>query len=94
MGFGTILFWLWVVGTFATALMMTWIYNNSNRSILGAIIIHLIGNYVNALIGSDIPGDKLVFGNLVFTLISLILVVLIVIFYGHKTLTRTPQQNG
>ncbi len=93
MGFGTTLFWLWVVGVFSTSVFMTWIYNNTNRSILGAILIHLIGNYINSLIGGDVPVDKLVFGNTVFTLVSLVLVVLIVIFYGPKNLTRTSKEN-
>ncbi len=93
MGFGTTLFWLWIIGVFSTSILITWIYNNTNRSILGAIIIHLIGNYLNSLIGGDVPVDKLVFGNTVFTLVSLVLVVLIVIFFGPKNLTRTPKEN-
>ncbi|KAA3662545.1 MAG: CPBP family intramembrane metalloprotease [Calditrichaeota bacterium] len=93
MGFGTTLFWLWVVGVFSTSVFITWIYNNTNRSILGAILIHLIGNYINALIGSDVPADKVVFGNIVYTMVSLVLVTLIVMFFGPKNLIRLPKGN-
>ena len=93
MGFGSTLFWLWVIGTFAISIMITWIYNNTNRSILGAVIIHLLGNYISTLLGGDIPVDKLVFGNAIFTIVSVILVLCIVIYYGPKKLTRISEKT-
>ena len=94
MGFGSAHFWLWTVGIFSTSVFMTWIYNNTNRSILAAILIHLIGNYVSTLVGGDVPADKVVFGNAIFTFVSVVLVVLILICYGPKTMTRTPKWKG
>lgn len=88
-GFGSTLFWLWVIGIFASSIMITWVYNNTNRSILGAVFVHLVGNYISTLLGGDIPVNKLVFGNVIFTIINVVIVSLIVIHYGPKTLSRS-----
>ena len=93
MGFGSTLFWLWVIGIFASSIMITWVYNNTNRSILGAVIIHLLGNYISTLLGGDIPVDKMVFGNAIFTAVSVILVFGIVIYYGPKNLSQISKKT-
>ena len=58
MGFGTEAFWLWVAQVLALAVIYTWVYNNTGRSILAAIVLHFMGNSTFTLLaglGGKLP---------------------------------------
>jgi membrane protease YdiL (CAAX protease family) len=80
---GSMRFWLnFCAGIIATTILMTWIYNNTNRSTLSAILSHfmmsLTGEFLNLV-------DILEYYNVVWTII---LAGLVVIVYGPKNLVR------
>lgn len=39
-GFNTLEFWLFMLGLVPVSVFITWVYNNTGRSILGAIVVH------------------------------------------------------
>lgn len=44
-GFGTTGFWLFMAGLIPETILMTWIYNNTKRSTLSAILFHFMTNF-------------------------------------------------
>ncbi len=49
-------FWLAMgPGILATSIIMTWIYNNTRRSILGAVLLHFMMNFTGEFL--RLPGD-------------------------------------
>jgi len=72
-------FLLWSSIIILWSVLFTWVFNNTNGSILGAVLFHSLGNYLSEMFPS----------NFIYTFsIRLILVVLIVMLYGSKTLTE------
>jgi uncharacterized protein len=57
LGVGTVAFWDFAVGLVATSLVMTWLYNKTNGSILGAVVYHFLLNVANELILTDLVAD-------------------------------------
>ncbi|MBN2304935.1 MAG: CPBP family intramembrane metalloprotease [Anaerolineae bacterium] len=49
-GFGTILFWLFLIRMTAFSVLFTWVYCRTNRSILSAILLHMAYNYPLSMI--------------------------------------------
>jgi len=49
LGLGTPSFWLFVVGIVPLNVAFTWVYNNTNRSILGAMLLHFMVNFTGQL---------------------------------------------
>jgi membrane protease YdiL (CAAX protease family) len=53
-GFGSWAFWLWTTTVITQTAVYTWIYNNTNRSIFGAVLFHFMHNATfSALVGSS-----------------------------------------
>jgi membrane protease YdiL (CAAX protease family) len=50
MGFGLTGFWTFIVFNIALSLIMTWVYLNTNRSILSAMLLHFAVNFSAQLI--------------------------------------------
>ena len=44
MGFGTFPFWLWCLQVACLSVLTTWVYNNTHRSILSAVLLHFMFN--------------------------------------------------
>lgn len=44
LGFGTAHFWLWMIEVLALAVIYTWVYNRTDRSVLVAVLLHFSGN--------------------------------------------------
>ncbi len=70
-------FWSWSFQLIALSFIFTWVYNNTNRSILGAIILHLLANMAY-------PTNLEPTGELIFTLIRLAIVVSIVLAWKRR----------
>ncbi|THE64082.1 CPBP family intramembrane metalloprotease [Salinadaptatus halalkaliphilus] len=82
LGVLTLPFWEFMVGATLVSVMYTWIYNNTGRSILGAVLFHFSGNFSGELI----PHGPV--GRLFPAVLALLVVVVVVSVYGPKTLTR------
>lgn len=77
-GFATLGFWLFMIGTVALSVIFTWVYNHTMRSILGIIILHGWVNFVSETIE---VADQFYYP------IWVLFAVLIVGIWGAKTMT-------
>lgn len=57
LGVGTPAFWLFMVTKFPDSILMTWIYNNTRRSTLSAILFHFMTNFVGELLPLSTRAD-------------------------------------
>ncbi|NOX38244.1 MAG: methyltransferase domain-containing protein [Calditrichaeota bacterium] len=79
---GTLNFWTFVFGTIITSILFTWIYNNTNRSTLSAILFHFMINFSGELLS---PTEQArLYSMVLVTVLSMI----VVVFWGPETLTR------
>lgn len=72
-------FWLFMVEVIATAVIYTWIFNNTHRSTLAAIIFHFMGN-VTAELTNVTAGT-----NFYSTVLWITVAIAIVVFRGAGT---------
>lgn len=75
-GFG-IAFWSWSLQILLISVIFTWIYNNTKRSILGAILLHLMANFFYPL-NLDATGE------IIFTVIRVFVVAIIILSWNFK----------
>ncbi len=75
-------FWLFMLGVIPLAVIFTWIFNNTRRSTLGAILFHFVANISYEL--ANVTART----NLYSTLLSLAAAAAVVAFWGPRTLTR------
>lgn len=73
----------WVLGTVATRVLHTWLYNNTGRSIFGAILFHAMSNVSWQLF----PNDGSHYDPRITGLIVSAIAVLVVLGWGRRTLT-------
>jgi membrane protease YdiL (CAAX protease family) len=81
LGFGTQLFWLWAMAVVIESVLYTWIYNNTGRSTLAAILFHFVGNAFGQLFALSYRAE--VYGQL----LSIPTVLFVVVIWGSATLT-------
>lgn len=81
--FASLRFWLtFVPGIISLQILQTWIYNNTGRSTLTAVMIHFMVNFNGEMLDlSSIHEYMRSFWSILFT-------VVIVLIWGSKTLTR------
>ena len=82
LGVLTLPFWEFMVGATITSVLYTWIYNHTGRSILGAVMFHFSGNFSGELVAHGPIGTLLPTG------VTLLVVVVVVLVYRPKTLTK------
>ncbi|MEJ8804185.1 type II CAAX endopeptidase family protein [Pontibacter sp. H249] len=70
-------FWSWSFQLIMLSFVFTWVYNNTNRSILGAILLHLMANLAY-------PANLEPTGELIFTAIRVLIVLTIVLAWKRK----------
>ncbi len=85
-GFGTLNFWLFCIGTIVSSILFTWLYNNTHRSTLAAILFHFMLNFSGELLS---PTDRARFYQLLLLIITTVVVVII---WGPETLAQ--QRKG
>jgi membrane protease YdiL (CAAX protease family) len=83
LGFGTQLFWLWMMAVLIESILYTWITNNTGQSILAAILFHFVGNAFGQLFALSHRAE--VCGQL----LSIPAVLFVVAVWGGATLTRS-----
>ncbi|WP_299762208.1 type II CAAX endopeptidase family protein [uncultured Pontibacter sp.] len=74
-------FWSWSFQLIALSFIFTWVYNNTNRSILGAILLHLMANLAY-------PTNLEPTGELIFTIVRVLVVLAIVLAWKRKGAVR------
>lgn len=85
MPFLSLTFWLYMIHEVVISVFFTWVYNNNGRSTLSAILLHIMLEFcANTGI---IPWDKA--EGLYNVSLWIIITILIVYFYGAKTLACT-----
>jgi membrane protease YdiL (CAAX protease family) len=57
LGIGTVEFWLFVVTAIALSVLMTWIYDHTDRSVLSAIVVHAIVNFTRATVTVSVAAE-------------------------------------
>ncbi|WP_181163812.1 type II CAAX endopeptidase family protein [Pontibacter mangrovi] len=70
-------FWSWSFQLITLSFIFTWVYNNTNRSILGAILLHLLANMAY-------PTNLEPTGELIFTIVRALVVLAIVLAWKRK----------
>lgn len=81
-GFGTMGFWLFMIGIVALSVTFTWVYNNTSRSILAVILLHGWVNFVS---------ETLEVGDIFYYSHWVLLGVLLTAVWGAKTLTTAEE---
>lgn len=81
-GFGTLEFWLFMVGIVPVSVAFTWVYNNTERSILAVILMHGWTNFT--LQSIELTGRSEVFHIGLWVVV----VALLTAIWGAGTLTR------
>lgn len=80
---------LWIFGIFATILsiLYTWIYNNTGRSTLSAILFHFVVNFTGELFALSARAEVLGFA------LTILAAVLVIAAWGPKRLTY-PEESS
>jgi len=81
-GFGTTGFWLFMSGTVALSVAISWVYNNTERSILGIIIFH---GWVN------FTAETIVVPDPVYYALWFVLAGTVVVIWGGGTLSEADE---
>jgi membrane protease YdiL (CAAX protease family) len=75
-------FWMFFIVILPSSVFYTWIFNNTNRSILSAILLHFCVNFFGELFSMDVQV------RLISNIFVFIFAILIVLIYGYRNLTR------
>jgi membrane protease YdiL (CAAX protease family) len=87
MGLGTFVFWLWSLQVISLSVLTTWVYNNTHRSILSAVLMHFMFNATYGIIQQD--GHPLPLSTFTSnTVIIAIAAVTVTGLWGSKTMKR------
>lgn len=81
-GVGTPWFWQFLLGVIPSAVVYTWIFNNTRRSTLGAILFHFMANLTYELAHATAAT------NFYATLLWFIAAIAVVAIWGPRTLAR------
>lgn len=75
-------------GILATAVLMTWIYNNTQRSTIAAILLHFMMNFTLEFL--RLPGDLKIYQFVWLTIIAIV----VTLVYGPATLTGKVRKRS
>ena len=88
-------FWLFIVTVIPMGVMMTWVYNNTNKSIFAVAFFHTVGNIAHELFRIMPTESSLALtGFVILTVLYYLATVAIVVVYGAKTLQRRQSESG
>lgn len=82
LGVGTPLFWQYIINIVAQAVLMTWIYNNTQESILSAILFHFVVNFCGELVALTPRAGTLQ------TVVWVGAAITVVLIWGPRTLAK------
>jgi membrane protease YdiL (CAAX protease family) len=78
-------FWLFLANLALLSVLYTWLFNNARGSILVAVVFHAMLNTMAQMFPEPTA-------NLFYWVLLGLTVVLVVVFYGPRTLVRKPRQ--
>ncbi len=82
-------FWLFTLTVLPLGVMMTWVYNNTNRSIFAAAFFHTIGNLSHELFRvMPTEASPSLTGFVILTVLYYVAAIVIALVFGAKTLQR------
>jgi len=79
-----------IMGTIFLSILITWIYNNTGKSILAVLIFHTMGNLAHFIF----PAMGTQWGGLFSVILNILIVSIILIFWGPQTLTRNSDDKN
>ena len=82
-------YWVFALAVVPLTIMITWIYNNTRGSIFAVALFHTMGNLSHELFSVlPTPGSPSILGFVIFCGIYLFVTILILSFFGYKTLVK------
>jgi uncharacterized protein len=87
LGVGTWGFWLFFVAIPPGSVLITWVYNNSRRSIFAAILLHALGNAVNETVNLEGVAE-----NVISIAAVVAIAAVITLLWGARTLAKGPRR--
>jgi membrane protease YdiL (CAAX protease family) len=82
-------FWLFTLSVIPLGVMMTWVYNNTNKSIFAAAFFHTIGNLSHELFRiMPTESSPALTGFVILTVLYYLAAIVITIVFGAKTLRK------
>jgi membrane protease YdiL (CAAX protease family) len=87
-GLGTQRFWMYLITIVVDAVLYTWIYNNTSRSTLSAILFHFVGNAFGEMFALSEHAEVYNF------VIGVLAVIAVTAIWGPKTLIRGNKAAG
>jgi membrane protease YdiL (CAAX protease family) len=85
LGWGSTGFWWYMTDKTFASVLMTWIYNNTRRSTLSAVLFHFMINYIGELV---VLTERADFFQIVIWAGAALVVVAV---WGRESLTRAPE---
>lgn len=82
LGFGSLSFWLFMIGIVPLSVVFSWIFNNTRRSTLTAVLLHFMVNFTGESVALTLRAE---FYSILLWFAAAIVVTLI---WGARTLTR------
>jgi len=84
-GFLSLWFWVGMISIIPQTIIITWIYNNTNHSVLSAMIFHFLMNFLGEMFMLD------GIAKIIRETLWLVFAIIIVRYYGSKTLTKSVE---
>jgi len=72
LGFGSFRFWVFLASNVPLTVIITWVYNHTNRSILSAALVHFSGNIIGAILTKT---DQLAFLELLGLTVAAVFII-------------------
>jgi uncharacterized protein len=88
LGAGSQAFWLFMIGIVPLTVVFTWIFNNTGRSTLAAMLFHFMVNFTGQMVALT-PRAEL-YSILLWTLAALV----VILIWGARTLTHTGELHS
>jgi membrane protease YdiL (CAAX protease family) len=88
LGFGSTSFWIFMLSIMMLSILHTWIYNNTRRSTLSAILFHFVVNFTGELFALTTRAEALSFA------LTILAVLLVVAGWGPKRLAYQEESSA
>ena len=80
-------FWMFFFDVIVYSVVLTWLYNNTNRSIAAIVIVHALTNATAETV--DLQGTESILGSVIL----LLFVIVILVIWGPQSLRGKPRSD-